>query len=700
MTDPKFDRIYQQIDATADYYEPSVYSILGGSDAFLLEDDPIGEDFVPVSPAVLRGGQEVKKFVVGILPPSSNVTGRLLDRSNSVAAIVGANFTDITTGNRSHEKQLDKENFKWTDLSDDFWLRWVEMCERLGVEPDAMAAIFYNESQFNPYEAAGPANDPNRIVARGLGMLIKSVAHIACVSEDDWYNFQDLSGEEQLPYWEQFLKKSRVRGKGKQDLYVGHFGYVRGNPEGILYASQGYMDANPDDFKDLKPGERALNARAYDQNCGADGLHSKLATGGKIGGVVCGKNSYAKGYIGLEDLGAAVAGLPPFGVTAKIQAAQKRSEEGAYSGAGSNPTDALPCNQAEEDGTSNWQDGSAEANYIRSLQNSLADTGILSGKQIASMFTAAQTQMIKKTRAELERMKNTPPLRMLIAPQKFSVSDEKIVADGNYGRYGPIVEHWGDNQGKIEASGKIAGFYAVDKYGGPQYNASVANLGYTETTGLGGPGLSRTIRNFSQSYQNFMSLWLLYRNNGGLWLEFESFSTSQKYQNLSAVGSIWIYYDNIIYFGSFDSFSITETDTAPFTLEYNFSFTVRASFVLDRVADPGMNYNSKYLVGANPNELPAAPFAPPTNNPIDPDSPTARQARGMLEVATADEAALSASKTPSGRRAASRGPKPGTVPTPKGGKSVPAVTPPAPATVAPAREGGLTAGTGIGGFNL
>lgn len=655
MADLEFDRIYQQIEATADFYEPSVYSILGGSDAFILEDDPLGEDFVPVSPAAFRGGQEVKKFVVGILPPTSEVTGRLLDRTNSVAAIAGAGYQEVIEGSeRNQGKQVDPENFKWTDLSDDFWLRWVEMCDRLGVDPEAMAAIFYNESQFNPYIGAKGGTD--HIVARGLGQLIKSVAHIACVSEEDWYHFNELSAEDQLPHWEEFLRKARVRGKGKQDLYVGHFGYIRGNPEGILYASKQYMADNPDDFKDLTPGQRALNARAYEQNCAADGMHMKLVTEAKVGGVVCGKDSYQKGYIGLEDLGAAVSNLPPPGVVAKINEARRRSDEGALSGAGSDPTASLNCgDKGQEDGPSNWEDGSAEAAYIRNLQNSLADTGILSGKEVAQMFTAAQTQMIKKTRAELTRMKNTPPLRMLVAPQKFTVSGEKIVADGNFGRYGPIVEHWGDSQGKIEASGKIAGFYAVDKYGGPQGNTYAAMTGSNDVTGKGGPGLSRTIRNFSQSYQNFMSLWLLYRNNGGLWLEFESYSTGQKYQNLSAVGSIWIYYDNILYFGSFDSFSISESDTAPFTLEYNFSFTVRASFVLDRIADPGMNYTSKSLVGADPRNIPGSPFV--TSYASDDqalnsmlDNQRIPRARGMLEVDTGSSTTSQASA--SGRRRA------------------------------------------------
>jgi hypothetical protein len=85
-------------------------------------------------------------------------------------------------------------------------------------------------------------------------------------------------------------------------------------------------------------------------------------------------------------------------------------------------------------------------------------------------------------------------------------------------------------------------------------------------------------RNFSKGYQNFLSLYLLYRNNAGLYLA--DFGV-EKRLNLSVVGTVYIYYDNILYLGSFDSFNVTEDDTKPFTLEYSFDFTVRATFLLD-----------------------------------------------------------------------------------------------------------------------
>ena len=116
---------------------------------------------------------------------------------------------------------------------------------------------------------------------------------------------------------------------------------------------------------------------------------------------------------------------------------------------------------------------------------------------------------------------------------------------------------------------KVAGFYAIDTGGGAL--GSVGNS----------PGLTRMARNLSLSYQNFLSLYFLYRNNAGIWLPDPTSPQTSQSTNLSLVGSVYIFYDGILYIGSFDSFTITETDMAPFTVEYNFSFTVRAQFLMD-----------------------------------------------------------------------------------------------------------------------
>ena len=214
------------------------------------------------------------------------------------------------------------------------------------------------------------------------------------------------------------------------------------------------------------------------------------------------------------------------------------------------------------------QGGSDAAASATDRISSTAGTSLPTSK-LAGTLLSAQTAMIEQTNLLLDQMANTPPLRMLVNPSSFKVSCEKVVSDGSYGRYGPIVEHWGDAQDKIEGSGKVAAFYAVDGVGGV------------------GPGLTRMARNASESFQNFLSLYLIYRNNGALWVDAGIEVQGRAVPSLSVVGSVYLYYDNTLYIGAFDSFTISETDEKPFSVEYSFSFTVRATFLLDNV-DPVM----------------------------------------------------------------------------------------------------------------
>lgn len=222
--------------------------------------------------------------------------------------------------------------------------------------------------------------------------------------------------------------------------------------------------------------------------------------------------------------------------------------------------------------TTSWVvDGSKNANQASRVlaKTSGAD---LSREKLTDRLSALQRAMSAQMLAAIEQIAKTPPLRLLVNPRSFRTSHEKIIADSGWGREGPILEFWGENQDKIEASGKIAAFFSLDV-----------------ATGAG-PGLTRTARQFSASYQNLMSLYLLYKNNGGVYFP-DPLSLSGKSKNLSVLGSVYIYYDGILYIGSFDNFSITEAEDTPFSLEYSFSFTVRASFLLDHLDDAQYTYS-------------------------------------------------------------------------------------------------------------
>src|SRR5690606_2038664 len=89
---------------------------------------------------------------------------------------------------------------KGGNLPDSFWIKFVEMCKRLGVSPYELASVINNESGFNASArnfAAGPNKPP---VAQGLTQFIKNTAVRGFgMSEDLWKQYYKLSAEEQLP---------------------------------------------------------------------------------------------------------------------------------------------------------------------------------------------------------------------------------------------------------------------------------------------------------------------------------------------------------------------------------------------------------------------------------------------------------------------------------------------------------------------
>jgi hypothetical protein len=65
--------------------------------------------------------------------------------------------------------------------------------------------------------------------------------------------------------------------------------------------------------------------------------------------------------------------------------------------------------------------------------------------------------------------------------------------------------------------------------------------------------------------------------------------------------------------GSFDSFNVEESDDKPYTLQYDFAFTVRSAWCLDRQSDPQRGYGDASLFGKDIGLVSVAPplFAGP-----------------------------------------------------------------------------------------
>jgi hypothetical protein len=519
-------KIAQQIEQTADYYPPATYS--GTSYAFQavplsfltyynelnLNSDALAEQYVPIS-TVPQHAANPKLFAIGVIPPSANVTGRVLDRTDTAVNIAESISTYVPTTAQASKNRQDyvKEMIDW---------------------------------------ACGPPkgrneNDPiyqEVTEGRDVGAFQKSYS--SCGDLANWMLYS----------------------MGVRSSYVNrdeNGGWKVGQNINNL-ANKCPAAASPTPNQGYSPGDIIL---VWNKPDGTDAhaivvveqQGNKLVTGeyGQPGGAVKSRT------ISIKD------GQPFLG-SRQIQRVLPLDQVIALAQQNGELTDVRLPNGQPVPNTANatkW-DGQT-ADDARRMIDKTANSP-LTAENIGELLTAAQKAQIRMVQDALNGMANTPPLRMLVNPQSFSVKGEKIVSDAGWSRNGnTIIEHWGNQHESISASGKVAGFYAID----------IQNAV--------GPGLTRMARNYSQSWQNFQSLSLFYANNGGV--HTKDVTSANQERNLTMVGSIYLYYDDILYIGSFESLTVTETDTAPFTVDYSFEFNVRAAFILD---NPNVNDKGTY----------------------------------------------------------------------------------------------------------
>ncbi|MDO8640282.1 MAG: hypothetical protein Q7R33_01960 [Nitrosarchaeum sp.] len=161
---------------------------------------------------------------------------------------------------------------------------------------------------------------------------------------------------------------------------------------------------------------------------------------------------------------------------------------------------------------------------------------------------------------ELDIIEPPPVLMLAINPTEFSKTFTKRVTDS---RNRPTTRDQGsyiqnfdiDELDVMNCSGQTAMFYSQN-------------------------GLTVEKRKTSLGYRNLQSLLQIYRNNG------RNYNTRPKNVSplvtggdgiIKSVGRVIVAYDDVIYRGAFDTFSVNETDTKPFNFEFNFQFTVSST---------------------------------------------------------------------------------------------------------------------------
>ena len=145
---------------------------------------------------------------------------------------------------------------------------------------------------------------------------------------------------------------------------------------------------------------------------------------------------------------------------------------------------------------------------------------------------------------------SVPSLTMLVNPGNLDVTYAPVITETRT-LGGFVQEYWGEQLTTLSATGKTAMFVDAES------------------------GLTNKDQRSTESYQHFMSLLNIYKNNGkGYSTTFDTVPTRANPSKLTSFGYVTMIFDKRQYDGYFETFSHTEDATMPFNLEYSFTFKV------------------------------------------------------------------------------------------------------------------------------
>lgn len=174
---------------------------------------------------------------------------------------------------------------------------------------------------------------------------------------------------------------------------------------------------------------------------------------------------------------------------------------------------------------------------------------------IVDLATAADIAL------QLQYILAAPPLTLLINPTDMNINHTKIQSYATRTRYGYIFESWGEEQVKLTFSGSTGGFMA-----GVGISAGSVSAADGQTSSVS--GLQYAAKRDSAAWQNFISLYTFYRNNGYI---YDTIGSSEAHH---LIGALAIDYDQWTYVGSIDSFNYSYDEGSPHRVTFDIDFTV------------------------------------------------------------------------------------------------------------------------------
>ncbi|MDD5649716.1 MAG: hypothetical protein PHF86_04750 [Candidatus Nanoarchaeia archaeon] len=164
------------------------------------------------------------------------------------------------------------------------------------------------------------------------------------------------------------------------------------------------------------------------------------------------------------------------------------------------------------------------------------------------MKTAKQTQL--PVSWSIVSDTKVPSLNMLINPANMDTTYSPLITETRT-LGGFAHEYWGEQLTSLSATGKTAMFLDSEQ------------------------GLTNRQSRSTESYQYFMTLLNIYKNNGKTYSStFDTNATKANQSKIISVGFVSMVFDSRQYEGYFENFSYTEDALHPFNLEYSFTFKV------------------------------------------------------------------------------------------------------------------------------
>lgn len=168
---------------------------------------------------------------------------------------------------------------------------------------------------------------------------------------------------------------------------------------------------------------------------------------------------------------------------------------------------------------------------------------------------------VSDIRYQVQTMLSVPPLTLFINPNSLSTSYTAVQQFSERSRNGFIFQRWGEGQVNLSISGVTGAFAAGNA---PPTTFGPATAGSYDNTVP--TGVQFASKRDSAAFQQFVSLYQFYRNNGYV------YDTINGTEAHLMIGAVAIDYDQWTYVGHIDSFEYTYDAEKPHQIEWSMEF--------------------------------------------------------------------------------------------------------------------------------